>query len=162
MRTQLMRAQERRERRRLSSAPSRRQSMIKNLQKVCTFTYNTSDNVPLHHHFPGAPASWFEEYMEDMGRVVGAIIPEKSSAVRMNQEEWRIKMPVVEALFLKVQPMIDVRVTAKSSGQDYPPHVPPNVSKLYHVHTTKWKLQVCIRVTCHLSLTSKLLEPCTL
>ena len=27
----------------------------------------------------------FEEYMDDMGRVVGAVIPEKSTALRLNK-----------------------------------------------------------------------------
>ncbi|XP_028780480.1 uncharacterized protein LOC114736777 [Neltuma alba] len=137
---QLIRAQERHERRRrrqkpfVSSSASRSRRWVVNNQKACTFTYNVSDNVPLHH-FPGAPASWFEEYMEDTGRIVGAIIPERSSAVRLNQEEWRVKMPVMEAIFTRIQPVIDFRVTAKSNGQDYPPHVPPSTPKLIEVHT---------------------------
>ncbi|XP_054804260.1 uncharacterized protein LOC129307351 isoform X2 [Prosopis cineraria] len=140
--TQLIRAQQRhigrRRQKAFGSAPSRRTAIIN--QRAYTFTYRTSDNVPLHH-LPGAPADWFEEYMEDKGRIVGAIIPEKSSALRLNQEEWRITMPVIEALFLKAQPVIDIRVATKSNGQDYPPHVPPHITKLYETHTTKWELQ---------------------
>ncbi|KAK4271965.1 hypothetical protein QN277_020579 [Acacia crassicarpa] len=142
--TQVIRAQQGQERRRqkpfVSSSSSSSRHWVINNQKAVTFTYNLSDNLHLHH-LPGVPANCFEEHMEDMGRVVGAIIPEKSSAVRLNQEEWRVKMAGMEALFLKVQPVIDVRVTAKSNGQDYPPHVPPHTPKLYQFHATKWKLQ---------------------
>ncbi|XP_028780455.1 uncharacterized protein LOC114736758 [Neltuma alba] len=129
----------RRRRKAFVSGPPSRHSEIYN-RKACTFTYRTFDNVPLHH-FPGAPPDWFEEYMEDMGRVMGAIIPEKSTALRLNQEEWRINMPVIQALFLKVEPVIDVRVTTKSNGQDYPPHVPSHIPKLYETRTTRWEFQ---------------------
>ncbi|KAK4271970.1 hypothetical protein QN277_020584 [Acacia crassicarpa] len=109
-------------------------------RKASTFTYRTSANVPLRN-FPGAPPVRFEEYMEDMGRVVEAIIPEKSTAQRLSQDEWRIKMPVIECLFLKTQPVADIRVTTKSNGQDYPPHVPSHIPKLCETHIIKCELQ---------------------
>ncbi|KAK4271972.1 hypothetical protein QN277_020585 [Acacia crassicarpa] len=59
----------------------------------------------------------------------------------IKQEEWRIKMPLIEALFLKMQPVVDIRVTTKSNGQDYPAHVPPHIPKLCEIHITKCELQ---------------------
>lgn len=122
-----------------SAVASHRLFVIYN-SKASTFKYRTCDNVPLRN-FPGAPPVRFEEYMEDIGRVVGAIIPEKSTAQRLNEEEWRIKMPVIEALFFKIQPVVDIRVTTKSNGQDYPPHVPSHIPKLCETHITKCELE---------------------
>lgn len=50
------------------------------------------------------------------------------------QDDWRIKMPVAEALFLRVEPIIDVRVITKTNGENYPPHIPPHITKLFEVH----------------------------
>lgn len=63
------------------------------------------------------------------------LIPKKCDEIK--QDEWRIKMPVIEALFFKTQPVADIRVTTKSNGQDYPPHVPSHIPKLCETHIVR-------------------------
>ncbi|KAI9121009.1 hypothetical protein K1719_008042 [Acacia pycnantha] len=147
-------------------------------RKASTFTYRTSDNVPLPN-FPGVPPVRFEEYMEDIARKSGGSYHSRQIncstrqyrnlwivvfisvlSLRMLQnhhfgeaqsfhfhlkillDEWRIKMPVIEAAwFFKTQPVADIRVTTKSNGQDYPPHVPSHIPKLCETHITKCELQ---------------------
>lgn len=50
------------------------------------------------------------------------------------QEEWRIKMPPIQCLFINVYPTADVRLTFKSNGQDYPPNIPHHVTKILELH----------------------------
>jgi len=50
------------------------------------------------------------------------------------QEEWRINMPTIQCLFLSVKPVADVRLTFKSKGEDYPPHIPHHITKVLELH----------------------------
>ncbi|KAF7803012.1 DUF1997 family protein [Senna tora] len=111
--------------------------LVSNNHNASSFTYTISDDVPLIE-LPGAS---FDQYMEDKGRVIRAIIPEGATTQHLIQEDWRIKMPTVQALFQKVQPVIDVRLKCKSNGEDYPSHVPPHVTKLFQSSLTKWEIE---------------------
>jgi hypothetical protein len=46
------------------------------------------------------------------------------------QEEWRIIMPPIQCLFLRIQPTADVRLRFKSNGEDYPPNIPHHISQI--------------------------------
>lgn len=43
-------------------------------------------------------------------------------------------MPTIQCLFLSVKPVADVRLTFKSKGEDYPPHIPHHVTKVLELH----------------------------
>ncbi|XP_061337248.1 uncharacterized protein LOC133284266 [Gastrolobium bilobum] len=109
-------------------------------RKNNTFSFNyrsSSAGVPLHE-LPGAP---FDQYMEDVGRVIQAIFPEKSTNQQLNKEEWRVKMTPIKALFLTCQPIIYITARCLSEGEDYPPEIPGHIIKLIEVQTTRWELQ---------------------
>ncbi|WJX70549.1 hypothetical protein P8452_54642 [Trifolium repens] len=42
---------------------------------------------------------------------------------------------------MNVQPSADVKLTIKSNGEDYPPHIPHHISKILEVHFIKWELK---------------------
>ncbi|XP_022134159.1 uncharacterized protein LOC111006493 isoform X2 [Momordica charantia] len=67
-----------------------------------------------------------------------ATFPGKSQ--QLNQEEWRIETPKMELLSLKIWPVIDMKIISKTSGQDYPPHVPHHITKLLHLEMTNWEI----------------------
>ncbi|XP_058082825.1 uncharacterized protein LOC131230819 isoform X4 [Magnolia sinica] len=56
-------------------------------------------------------------------------------------EEWRIQMLPLDFLFLSVRPVIDMRLRCKSEGKDYPPGVPPRVTRVLELQAIKWELQ---------------------
>jgi hypothetical protein len=39
-------------------------------------------------------------------------------------------MAPMQVLFMNVQPSADVKLTIKSNGEDYPPHIPHHISKI--------------------------------
>jgi len=43
-------------------------------------------------------------------------------------------MPPIQCLFLSVKPTADVRLTFKSKGEDYPPHIPHHVTNVLELH----------------------------
>ena len=43
--------------------------------------------------------------------------------------EWRVEMPSFQLLFLKLSPVVDVRLSCRSSAKDYPIHIPRHVAK---------------------------------
>uniref|UniRef100_A0A7N2KZS2 Uncharacterized protein n=1 Tax=Quercus lobata TaxID=97700 RepID=A0A7N2KZS2_QUELO len=53
---------------------------------------------------------------------------------------WRIQMPPLQILFLTVWPIMDMRLTCKSNGKEYPPEVPCEITKVLELETTGWKL----------------------
>ncbi|KAJ1398735.1 hypothetical protein SESBI_30829 [Sesbania bispinosa] len=106
-------------------------------QKNSSFTYRSTVNVPLYE-LPGAS---FDQYMEDQGRVLLAVFPDKGTTKQLNKEEWRIKMPPIQCLFLNVQPSADVKLTFKSNGEDYPPEIPHHITKILELHFVRWELQ---------------------
>ncbi|XP_061349738.1 uncharacterized protein LOC133294975 [Gastrolobium bilobum] len=105
--------------------------------ETSSFSYRSSADVPLHE-LPWAP---FDQYMEDIGRVVRAIFPEKSATQQLNKEEWRVKMTPIKALFLTCQPIIYITARRISEGKDYPSEIPGHIIKLIEVHITRWELQ---------------------
>uniref|UniRef100_A0A2N9GYL6 Uncharacterized protein n=1 Tax=Fagus sylvatica TaxID=28930 RepID=A0A2N9GYL6_FAGSY len=49
-------------------------------------------------------------------------------------------MPPLQFLFLTVWPIMDMQLTCKSKGKDYPPAVPSEITKVLELETTRWKL----------------------
>ncbi|XP_061362238.1 uncharacterized protein LOC133305990 [Gastrolobium bilobum] len=111
-------------------------SVIRN-EKTSSFSYRSIVNVPLYE-LPGAS---FDQYMDNKDRIIQAVFPDKGTAKQLNEEEWRIKMPPIQCLFLNVQPIADVRLTLKSNGEGYPPDIPHHITKILELHFLRWELQ---------------------
>ncbi|PHT55219.1 hypothetical protein CQW23_03705 [Capsicum baccatum] len=47
----------------------------------------------------------------------------------------------IEFLLITVWPVIDMRLRCKSKGIDYPPGIPPDVSKVLELDIIRWELQ---------------------
>ncbi|MED6106993.1 hypothetical protein PIB30_009841 [Stylosanthes scabra] len=112
-------------------------SLVIKCQKLCKFSYRKTVNVPLQE----LPEASFDHYMDDKNRVFRAVFPDKRSTKQLNEEEWRIKMPPIQCLFLNVYPTADVRLTFKSNGEDYPPNIPHHVTKILELHFLRWEMQ---------------------
>ncbi|KAL9323474.1 hypothetical protein ACSQ67_008331 [Phaseolus vulgaris] len=107
-------------------------------EKTSTFSFRSNANIPIHE-IPGAS---FDHYMDDKQRVIRDVFSDdKVTTQQINQEEWRINMPPIQCLFVSVKPTADLRLTFKSKGEDYPPHIPNHVTKVLELHFTKWELQ---------------------
>ncbi|KAK7381294.1 hypothetical protein VNO78_33870 [Psophocarpus tetragonolobus] len=105
----------------------------KNMHRTSSFNYRSSAGVPLHE----LPWASFDEYIEDKGRVIRSIFPENSASLQLNQEEWRVKMTPIQALFLKCEPVIHITVKCISEANDYPHEIPSHITKFLHVHITR-------------------------
>ncbi|CAD5333482.1 unnamed protein product [Arabidopsis thaliana] len=99
-------------------------------------------DIPLNE----SPQALFDEYLEDKSRVFEAMFPDKPRSHRLNEEEWRIQMLPINFLFLTVWPVVDMRLRCKSNGQDYPPDVPLDITKVLELNMMRWKLQGLDRV----------------
>ncbi|KAG4383326.1 hypothetical protein AAZX31_13G046500 [Glycine max] len=107
-------------------------------EKTSSFSFRSNANVPFHE-LPGAS---FDQYMDDKHRVLRAVFSDdKGTTKQLNEEEWRIKMPPIQCLFLSVNPTADVRLTFRSNGEDYPPEIPHHVPKVLELHFIRWELQ---------------------
>ncbi|KAF3444797.1 hypothetical protein FNV43_RR14490 [Rhamnella rubrinervis] len=106
----------------------------KNHNKPSTFTSRFSTAVPLYE----SPGASFDQYVEDKRRVLKAMFPD---GIQLNESEKRIEMPPVNFLFLEMTLVVDVKLTCKSSGEDYPFGVPHAIPKLLELDITKWELQ---------------------
>ncbi|TKY50242.1 hypothetical protein E2542_SST27699 [Spatholobus suberectus] len=97
--------------------------------RTSSFSYRSSAGVPLHE------LSWasFDQYIEDKGRVIRSIFPEKSTSQKLNEEEWRVKMTPIQALFLTCHPVIHIKAKCISEAEDYPPEIPGHITKLLEV-----------------------------
>ncbi|XP_058082813.1 uncharacterized protein LOC131230819 isoform X2 [Magnolia sinica] len=107
-------------------------------QNPSTFSSTISTDIPLSESPPGAS---FDEYLSNRARVFQAMFPDKHRSQRLNNEEWRIQMLPLDFLFLSVRPVIDMRLRCKSEGKDYPPGVPPRVTRVLELQAIKWELQ---------------------
>ncbi|KAM7266971.1 hypothetical protein ACFE04_009137 [Oxalis oulophora] len=117
-----------------------RVSMVRNeiaTQRLASYSSTISTDIPLYE-LPGAT---FDEYLEDKPRVFQAIFPDKRRSTRLNEEDWRIHMLPIDFLFLTVRPVVDMKLKCKSSGHDYPPGVPLDISKVLDLKIIKWELQ---------------------
>ncbi|XP_027358835.1 uncharacterized protein LOC113867628 [Abrus precatorius] len=104
-----------------------------NNNKTSSFNYRSSTGVPLHE----LPWASFDQYMEDKGRVIQAIFPEQSTSQQLNEEEWKVKMTPIEALFLKCEPVIHITAKSISEVDDYPPEIPGHITKFLEVQITR-------------------------
>ncbi|MCD7469322.1 hypothetical protein HAX54_008259 [Datura stramonium] len=107
------------------------------INNATTYTSRITTDIPLYE-IPGAS---FDGYLENKPRVFKAIFPDKRRSQQLNQEEWRIHMLPIEFLLITVWPVIDMRLRCKSKGIEYPPGVPPNVSKVLELDIIRWELQ---------------------
>ncbi|KFK33198.1 hypothetical protein AALP_AA6G342900 [Arabis alpina] len=105
--------------------------------KPSSYSSKISTDVPLHE----SPKALFDEYLEDKSRVFEAMFPDKPKSHRLNEEEWRIQMLPINFLFLTAWPVVDMRIRCVSNGQDYPPDVPLDITKVLELNMIKWKLQ---------------------
>ncbi|WJX65648.1 hypothetical protein P8452_50284 [Trifolium repens] len=106
-------------------------------ERTSSFNYKSIANVPLKE-LPGAS---FDQYMDDKLRVARAVFPDKGNTKQLNEEEWRITMPPIQCLFLRIQPTADVRLRFKSNGEDYPPNIPHHISQILELQFIKLELQ---------------------
>ncbi|KAL2335483.1 hypothetical protein Fmac_016696 [Flemingia macrophylla] len=108
-------------------------------EKTSSFSFRSKANVPLYE-LPGAS---FDQYMDDKHRVLRAVFSDDKGLTtqQLNEEEWRITMRPIQCLFLNVKPTADVRLTFKSNGEDYPPHIPHHITKVLELHFIRWELQ---------------------
>ncbi|XP_056169925.1 uncharacterized protein LOC115686386 isoform X2 [Syzygium oleosum] len=102
-----------------------------------TYTSRIATDIPLYE----APGASFDRYLEDKPRVFQAIFPDKRRSQQLNEDQWRIQMLPIQFLFLTVWPVIDMRLRCKSTGRDYPPQIPQDVSKVLELDITRWELQ---------------------
>ncbi|CAG7906447.1 hypothetical protein BRARA_D00970 [Brassica rapa] len=105
--------------------------------KPSKYSSKFSTDVQLHE----SPQALFDEYLEDKCRVFKAMFPDKPRSYRLNEEEWRIHMSPINFLFLTARPVVDMRIRCKSNGQDYPPDVPLDITRVLELNMMKWELQ---------------------
>ncbi|EOA17217.1 hypothetical protein CARUB_v10005491mg, partial [Capsella rubella] len=110
--------------------------------KPATYSSRLSTDIPLIE----SPQALFDEYLDNKSRVFEAMFPDKPRSHRLNEEEWRIQMLPINFLFLTVWPVVDMRLRCKSNGQDYPPDVPLDITKVVELNMMRWKLQGLDRV----------------
>ncbi|XLR05160.1 hypothetical protein S83_071358 [Arachis hypogaea] len=79
--------------------------------------------------------------MEDKGRVIKSIFPEKSTSRQLNEELWRVNLSPIQVLFLTCHPVIDISARCISNGEDYPHEIPRHVTKLLEVNIKRWELE---------------------
>ncbi|XP_050903005.1 uncharacterized protein LOC127115521 [Lathyrus oleraceus] len=102
-----------------------------------SFSYKASVKAPLNE-FPWAS---FDQYIEDKERVIQAIIPEKSTAKKLNEDEWRIRLNSIQVFLVTCQPIIHLKAKCISQVQDYPPQVPGHVTKFLEIQVTRCELE---------------------
>ncbi|KAK7271805.1 hypothetical protein RJT34_28013 [Clitoria ternatea] len=106
-------------------------------ERTSSFSYKSNANIPFYE-LPGAS---FDQYMNDRNRVLRAVFSDDKGTIKqLNEEEWRVKMPPIQCLFLNVKPTADVKLTFKSNGEDYPPDIPHHVTKVLELHFIRWEL----------------------
>ncbi|PHT89626.1 hypothetical protein T459_04739 [Capsicum annuum] len=116
-----------------------KQKLVKSqmIDNATTYTSRIATDIPLYE-IPGAS---FDRYLDNKPRIFKAIFPDKRRSQQLNQEEWRIHMLPIEFLLITVWPVIDMRLRCKSKGIDYPPGIPPDVSKVLELDIIRWELQ---------------------
>ncbi|KAF1877428.1 hypothetical protein Lal_00040143 [Lupinus albus] len=106
-------------------------------KRTSTFNHKSSNqNVLLE-----LPEASFDEYLKEKERIIRIIFPGKFPMEQLNEEEWKVNMTPVEALFLTCQPVIYLAATCISDAQNYPPEVSKNVTNLFEVQITKCEFQ---------------------
>ncbi|XP_022741858.1 uncharacterized protein LOC111293376 [Durio zibethinus] len=105
--------------------------------KPATYSARISTDIPLYE----TPQALFDEYLDDKPRIFNAMFPDKHRSQRLNQNEWRIQMLPLQLLVLNVWPVVDLRLRCKSRGGDYPPEVPPDITKVLELDIPRWELQ---------------------
>ncbi|RDX65506.1 hypothetical protein CR513_55833, partial [Mucuna pruriens] len=112
---------------------SRTRLECKNINRTSSFNYKSSAGVPLHE----LPWASFDQYIEDKGRVIRSIFPQKSTSQQLNEEEWIVTMTPIEALFLKCEPVVHITAKCISEADDYPHEIPSHITKFLKVHITR-------------------------
>ncbi|KAL7100938.1 hypothetical protein ACP275_08G025900 [Erythranthe tilingii] len=142
---------------RLGKRQKRNMKVEAQMVNPSTYSSRISTDISLYE-IPGAS---FDQYLEDKPRVFKAIFPDKRRSNQLNEvtfpnsqlspflpfsslrllDEWRVHMLPIEFLFLTVSPVIDMRLRCKSSGTEYPPGVPQDISKVLQLDIIRWELQ---------------------
>ncbi|KAG5407438.1 hypothetical protein IGI04_013557 [Brassica rapa subsp. trilocularis] len=104
--------------------------------KPATYSSRLSTDIPLHE----SPQALFDDYLEDKSRVFEAMFPDKPRSHKLNE------MLPINFLFLTVWPVVDMRLSCKSNGQDYPADVPLDITKVVELNMTRWQLKGLDRV----------------
>ncbi|KRH18461.2 hypothetical protein GLYMA_13G061800v4 [Glycine max] len=113
-----------------AASGSRNRLESKNIvNRTSSFNYRSSSAVPLHE----LPWASFDQYIEDKGRVIRSIFPEKSASQLLNREEWRVKMTPIQVLFLTCQPVAHITAKCISEADDYPPEIPGHITKFFEI-----------------------------
>ncbi|XP_022983867.1 uncharacterized protein LOC111482352 [Cucurbita maxima] len=86
-----------------------------------------------------SPHASFDEYIGDEDRLLRATFSGKSE--KLNKGEWRVEMPSFQLLFLKLSPIVDVRLSCRSCAKDYPIHIPRHVSKFLDLQMMRWEVR---------------------
>lgn len=94
--------------------------------KPATYSSRIATDIPLYE----APGASLDEYLKDKSRVFKAIFPDKRRSQQLSEELWRIQMLPIQFLFLTVWPVVDMKLKCKSRGEDYPPGVPQDITKV--------------------------------
>ncbi|MED6106986.1 hypothetical protein PIB30_009834 [Stylosanthes scabra] len=102
---------------------------------------SNSHQLPLLQLPNNSGASSFDQYMEDKGRVIRVIFPEKSTTHQLNQEMWRVRLSPIQVLFLTFHPILDISARCISNAEDYPPEIPGQVTKLLDINIKRWELK---------------------
>ncbi|CAN6439846.1 unnamed protein product [Victoria cruziana] len=105
--------------------------------KPSSFSSQISTDLPLYE----SPLAPFDDYIRDRQRVFEAMFPDKRRSQRLNDEEWRIKMLPIDFFFLSVNPIVDMRITCKSHGKEYPPGVRKSSSTVLALEAIRWELK---------------------
>ncbi|KAJ8433121.1 hypothetical protein Cgig2_023079 [Carnegiea gigantea] len=113
-------------------------------QRPSTYSSSISTDIPLYE----TPGASFDQYLEDKPRVFRAIFPDKRRSQQLNEEEWRVDMLPIRFLFMTVLPVVDMRLRCRTNGKEYPPGIPPDISKVleldivrHNSSSVRWELQ---------------------
>ncbi|CAL0299042.1 unnamed protein product [Lupinus luteus] len=102
-----------------------------------TFTHKSNNQNILRE----LPEASFDEYLEQKERIVHIIFPGKFPREQLNEEQWKVSMTPVEALFLTCQPVLHLSARCISDAENYPPEVSRNVTKVFEVQVSKCEFQ---------------------
>ncbi|KAL2335493.1 hypothetical protein Fmac_016706 [Flemingia macrophylla] len=113
---------------------SRNRFECKNMNRTSSFNYKSSARVPFHE----LPSASFDQYLDDKERILRSIFPENSTKHRqINEEEWRVKMSRMQALFLTFEPVIHIKAKCISEAEEYPSEIPGHITKLMAFQITR-------------------------
>ncbi|XAR71264.1 hypothetical protein NMG60_11028445 [Bertholletia excelsa] len=97
----------------------------------------TASDIPLRESL----GATFDDYLDDKPRAFRAMLDGNRRSGQLSEEEWRIKMSPMQVLLLTAWPVVDVKMTCKSEGIDYPAGIAPEITRVVELEMTRWRLQ---------------------